>query len=122
MEHIKRVFGYALAGLLVMSVWGELGNVGVYGGYVAALVIIGPMWFLNHYLNTSGNHEGVSFVDMGLAIGVSGLARDAFLTDQQNLFAAWPTFLLVVIGALIGGSLAALFAKHQKKEAKANDL
>ena len=122
MQHVKRVFGYALAGLLVMSVWGELGSVGSYGGYAAALVIIGSMWFLNHYLNLSGNKEGVSFVDMGLAIGVSGLARDAFLTDQQNLVAAWPTFLLVVIGALIGGSLAVMFATHQKKEERSSDL
>ena len=30
---------------IVMSVWNELGSFGIFGGYLAAGIIIGPMWF-----------------------------------------------------------------------------
>lgn len=116
MKRIKSVVGYTLAGLIVMSVWGEIGQVGILGGFVAAIIIIGPLWFLNHYLNLTSNEEGVAFVDMGLAIGICGIARDSFIHGSQQLVAALPTISLVVIGAVVGGILSAKIENYQKAE------
>lgn len=114
MKWLKAMIGYMMAGLIVMSVWGEMGNFGILGGYAAAIIIIGPMWFINHYLNLTGNDEGVSFVDMGLAIGVCGIMRDTFINGGDQFTAGLPTMALVCVGAVLGGVIANLIERQEE--------
>ncbi|MBX8935535.1 Lin0368 family putative glycerol transporter subunit [Enterococcus gilvus] len=116
MKFLRSMVGYMIAGTIVMSVWNELGSFGIFGGYLAAGIIIGPMWFMNHYLNLTGNEDDAAFVDMGLAIGVCGIARDSFMHGASAFSASLPTIALVVVGAALGGIVAAAFEKSVAKE------
>ncbi|MEI5989708.1 Lin0368 family putative glycerol transporter subunit [Enterococcus crotali] len=116
MKFIRGLVGYTIAGMLVMAVWGQLGAFGIFGGYLAALIIIGPMWFMNHFVNLVGNEDDAAFVDMGLAIGVCGIMRDTFMNGTESLVSSLPTIGLVVIGAIIGGIVAAAVEKSMAKD------
>lgn len=109
---------YGIAGLIVMSIWSPAGlvSIGIYGGFLAAFVIIGPMWFMNHYLNMAGNEEDAAFVDMGLAIGVCGIMRDSFMKGIDAAVSSFPTMGLVVLGAVLGGIAAALIELDLNKK------
>ncbi|MEF3399445.1 hypothetical protein V4R14_01515, partial [Listeria monocytogenes] len=51
MKFFRGMIGFCIAGMIVMSVWTPLAeNYGIFGGYLAAFIIIGPMWFMNHYV------------------------------------------------------------------------
>ncbi len=116
MKFLRSMVGYMIAGTIVMSVWNELGSFGIFGGYLAAGIIIGPMWFMNHYLNLTGNEDDAAFVDMGLAIGVCGIARDSFIQGATAFTASLPTIAIVIVGATLGGIVAAAFEKSVAKE------
>jgi len=56
MKHLGTIVGAAIAGMFVMSVWGELaGAYGLVGGWFAAFIIIGVMWFMNHFVGLINN-------------------------------------------------------------------
>ncbi|MBO0446384.1 hypothetical protein JZO78_08510 [Enterococcus ureilyticus] len=116
MKFIRGLIGYTIAGMIVMAVWGQLGAFGIFGGYLAAFIIIGPMWFMNHFVNLVGNEDDAAFVDMGLAIGVCGIMRDTFMNGTESLVSSLPTIGLVIIGAVIGGIVASAIEKSMAKE------
>ena len=116
MKWLRSLLGYTIAGTIVMSVWSEMGSYGIFGGYAAAIIIIGPLWFLNHYLDLSDNSSDASFVDIGLAIGVAGIMRDTFINGSAEFVSALPTIILVSIGAVLGGVCAAVIEKDMAKD------
>lgn len=117
MKFLRAVLGYAIAGMIVMSVWGPFVGVwGIIGGWLAAFAIIGPMWFLNHFLGLIHHDADSGFVDMGLGIGLVGLFRDTFgLEGVDTFMAAMPTLGLVAVGAILGGFVAAKIEENMEK-------
>ncbi len=117
MKFIRSTVGFTIAGMFVMSIWGNwVGLYGNLGGWLAALVIIGPMWFLNHYIGLVDNPGDYAFVDMAWGIAWVGIMRDVFGTagktfDFTRLIESLPTIGLVTIGA----ALAALAINAFKK-------
>lgn len=122
MKWIRSLLGYTIVATIVMSVWSEMGSFGIFGGYAAAIIIIGPMWFLNHYLNLTDNKAEAAFVDMGLAIGVAGIMRDTFIQGTEVLISGLPTIILVVIGAVLGGVCAAYVERDMAKDVENQNL
>ena len=117
MKFVRSTLGYMIAGMIVMSVWGVFADAyGIAGGYLAAFIIIGPMWFMNHYLGLIKHDSDSAFVDMGLGIGLCGLFRDAFLTGFQSIATSLPTIALVVLGAVLGGLVAAKVEEDMENE------
>lgn len=116
MKFFRSFIGYGIAGMIVMSVWSQLGAYGIFGGFLAAIIIIGPMWYMNHYINLTGNEDDAAFVDMGLAIAVCGIMRDTFLQGGNALVSSLPTILLVNVGAVLGGITAAYIEKDMAKK------
>lgn len=118
MKHLGTVIGTAIAGMFVMSVWGEFaGAYGIGGGWFAALAIIGTMWLLNHYLGLI-NNDG-AFVDMACGIGVAGFMRGVFEQGVQAGIDSLPTLAFTLIGGVLGGVAAVSFEKYwaaQKSE------
>lgn len=116
MNFVQRIIGFAFAGMLAMSGWGAfVDNLGLIGGVLAALLIIFPMWLMNHYNNVTLQEADAGFVDMGLAIGVAGIARDVFMAGDVGLFVdALPTLIIVILGAATGGFVAALIEKNME--------
>lgn len=117
MKFFRSFLGYMIAGVFVMSVWdGLVGAAGIFGGYLAAIILIGPLWFMNHYLNLVDNKDGVAFVDMGLAIGVCGIFRDAFIHGGEALTSSLPTIGIVALGAIAGGLVATAIERDMAKD------
>ncbi|MGB7595530.1 MAG: hypothetical protein WBL80_08185 [Erysipelotrichaceae bacterium] len=115
MKFLRAVLGYMIAGMFVMAVWGKMASdpsFGIFGGWFAALSIIGIMWFMNHFLGMIHHDADSSFVDQGLGIALTGIFRDVFMKDGVNtLVSSLPTLGLVAVGAVIGGVLAYLVEK-----------
>ncbi len=116
MKFFRSFVGYCIAGMIVMAVWSQLGTYGIFGGYLAAIIIIGPMWYMNHYINLTGNEDDAAFVDMGLAIAVCGIMRDTFIQGGDAFSTSLPTILLVGCGAALGGITAAFIEKDMAKK------
>lgn len=118
MKFLRAVVGYAIAGMIVMTVWGAFAGVegfGIIGGWLAAFAIIGPMWYMNHFLGLIHHDADSGWVDMGLGIGLVGLFRDTFGMGFDYFLAAMPTLLLVAVGAVIGGFVAAKIEENMEK-------
>lgn len=127
MKFLRSTLGYMFAGMLVMTVWGWLaGNYGMPGGLLGALIIIGPMWFMNHYVGLIHHDDDSAWVDMALGIAVTGVMRDIFsfwliggASAAGELFIdTLPTLGLVILGGLIGGVTAGLIEKDLAKDAE----
>lgn len=126
MRFLRSTLGYMIAGMIVMSVWGWLaGSYGMLGGFVGAILIIGPMWYMNHYVGLIQNDDDAAFVDMALGIAVTGVMRDVF-SAGSNAGAVFvdtlPTLGLVVLGGIIGGVVAALIEKDMAKKAAEDSI
>ncbi|MBM5707898.1 Lin0368 family putative glycerol transporter subunit [Listeria innocua] len=121
MKFFRGMIGFCIAGMIVMSVWTPLAeNYGIFGGYLAAFIIIGPMWFMNHHVGLIENDEDAAFVDMAVGIGICGIMRDVFMRGGGELVSSLPTIGLVAIGAVLAGIVAAAIEKDmaRKHEAK----
>ncbi|MBP3040903.1 hypothetical protein J9303_15555 [Bacillaceae bacterium Marseille-Q3522] len=119
MKFLRGVIGYCIAGMLVMSVWGPLsGDYGILGGYIAAFIIISPMWFMNHYVGLINNENESAWVDMALGIAICGTMRDTFMNGGDVLVDSLPTLSFVAIGAIVGGVAAAYIEKDMIKGKK----
>ncbi|WP_315115883.1 Lin0368 family putative glycerol transporter subunit [uncultured Clostridium sp.] len=118
MRILKSATGGCIAGIFAMSIWGTFVDAyGIVGGWFAGFIIIGTMWFMNHYLGLFENEDKGAFVDMALSIGVCGTMRDVFIHGGETFGESIPTFICVIIGGIIGGALAAVIEKDMEKKA-----
>lgn len=124
MKFAKSVVGFTIAGMLVMSVWGDwVGKYGNIGGWFAALAIIAPMWFLNHYIGMIDNDGDHAFVDMAWGIAWTGTLRDVWTpilkgdaaAGFQAFGSAIPTILCLMLGAAIAAVAINAFNKKSAK-------
>ncbi|WP_409300301.1 Lin0368 family putative glycerol transporter subunit [Peribacillus sp. SCS-155] len=123
MGFLRGSIGFCIAGMLVMSVWGAFAtSYGIAGGYVAAIIIIGPMWYLNHYVGLIPNEDDAAFVDMALGIAICGTMRDVFMNGGGALQSSLPTLSLVAIGAVAAGIVGAMIQKDMAKKAQPIDI
>ncbi len=118
MKAIRSILGYMLAAVYVYACWGLFLDGSITGGWIAGIALMGPLWFVNHYLGLIPQDDDAAFVDMGLGVGFGGLARGVFEAGSiQPLVDALPTLGLVVLGAIAGGVLAAAIGKSMEEEA-----
>ena len=116
MKLVSAFAGAAIVGALVFGIWPEMWmSYGIMGGWLAATVLIGTAWFMNHRLEVIPNPSGEAWVDMGWAVGAAGVgwALVRFYPDCQ-FGQAVPTLLC----CLIGGGLAGILAETVKKRNK----
>lgn len=108
---ISTLVGAALFPFIIRLVWGKLiEEFGTFGGFMAALWIVGVMWALNHgwpHANGGGLIKQTGYwVDMGTAAGVgllfASLLRGAKFDEHtsRNILAA-------VLGGIIAGLVLA---------------
>lgn len=120
MKFLRGTLGFMIVGLFVGGVWGVFADkYGIAGGWMAAVIIIGPMWFMNHHVGLIPNEDGAAFVDMGLGVGVACFMRDAFKLGVSSAVDSMPTLLFVAVGAVIGGLVAAAIEKDMAAKSKA---
>ncbi|MCR1898945.1 hypothetical protein NSA47_08105 [Irregularibacter muris] len=115
MKHLGTIIGTAIAGIFVMSVWGAFADAyGIGGGWFAGFIIIGTMWFLNHSVGLLNN--GGAFVDMAAGIGMAGTMRDVFMQGGEAFTSCLPTLVVVLIGGMAGGFVAAKCEQYLEKK------
>lgn len=97
------ITGAAIFSFLVIVLWGKLVNkLGAAGGFIAAMLIPGTMWILNHGIR---NHfiwqSGTVWIDMAWAVGIGVLISSKIqggkVTNAQN------TVMAVILSGIIGG-------------------
>ncbi len=97
-------FGFTL---IVILFWGRMVNkLGAIGGFLAAMLIPGTMWIINHGMD---NHiiiqSGSVWIDMAVAVGIGVFISSAI--QGGNIKKSKETIGAAVIAAIIGGSLLA---------------
>lgn len=118
MPVLRTAIGGTIAGLFAGGVWGQFAaeRYGIIGGWFAAFVIIGLMWFMNHYVGLINNSVEGAFVDMATSIGTACIVRDICLKGFDKIPASMPTFICLAVGGCIGGYLAHIVQKSMKEE------
>ncbi len=116
-QYLSTFAGSAICGGFAFGIWPELWKTyGLMGGWLAATLIIGIMWYMNHYHGLIKQDADAAFVDMGLAIAICGVSRDAFLYGFHTVVDSLPTILLVIVGATLGGLFAAKVEVDMEKD------
>lgn len=114
--HLKTFLGYFMAGFCAMYLWPkvtEVLNIGIFGNWVAAIIVVGPLWYINHYLGLIKHHEDSAFVDMAFGIGIAGIFKGLFMgAGFEGLLASLPSLIIVILGGAFGGLMAIIVEKR----------
>ena len=111
MKYVSMFIGAMITGALVFGIWPEMWKTyGIMGGWLAAVIIIGLCWFMNHWLGLFSNPDRSIWIDQGMPIAAAGIAwaKVRFGADFTHCL---PTFCFLVIGGILGG-VAAYFVKQ----------
>ena len=118
LKFVRSTLGFMIAGMLVMTAFDAFAwQYGLAGGVFATFIVIGPMWFMNHYVGLIKNVDGHAFVDMTMGIGLTGIFRDTFIKGIPAFVDSIPTLALVVLGAVLAGFVAAAIETDMEKDA-----
>ncbi|MBF6978540.1 hypothetical protein IU403_05185 [Aerococcaceae bacterium zg-BR22] len=106
-NNILSVIGYVLSSIFVMVVWGEFyQHYSLLGGLIAAGLIIGLFYYINHQLNLVNNQSDSVFIDMAVSIGLSAIVRDCLMYGWEGLNQSFPTIIIVIVGGVLGAIVA----------------
>ncbi|MDF9831714.1 hypothetical protein [Parabacteroides sp. PF5-6] len=132
---ITSIFGAFAVTFTVLMCWPKLvKDFGPIGGFIAAALIIGTFWVINHKLPGYGFstgllldaenlpmqfsliHQGARgsapWVDMGFAIATGFVFADLLCAPKGTRWAltkeAFPRWVVIVIGGIVGGVLVGL--------------
>lgn len=104
---VTTLVGAFIFPFVIRLTWGKLvEHFGPIGGWIAAAMVVGTVWCLNHGVGLMAQ-SGDVWVDMGLAAGVgvfvASAARGGKVSKaQRNLLAA-------LVGGALGGLLLSFF-------------
>ena len=100
-QAIATVVGAFIFPFVIRLMWGKMvENWGPIGGWVAAAMIVGTIWTLNHGVGLM-TQSGDAWVDMGLAAGVGVFVASVARGGKANK--ATTNILAAIVGGLIGG-------------------
>lgn len=105
-QYLSTFAGSAICGGFAFGIWPELWKTyGLMGGWLAATLIIGIMWYMNHYNGAILNPPGKIWLDQGWCIGSAGITWGIvrFQGDITNFFYAVPTLICCLIGGALAG-------------------
>ncbi len=102
-EVVMTISGGALFAFLVIMLWGKFVELwGIIGGYLAAMLIPGTMWIINHGIS---NHfikqTGTVWIDMTWAVGIG-----VFISSKiqgGKVIKAKNTIGAVIVGSIVSG-------------------
>jgi len=111
MKLVSTAIGGAIIGALAFGIWPEMWkSYGIMGGWLAAAILVGISWYMNHWLGIVWNEPDRIWIDQGWAVCSAGIAWGMVRFNAQFV-QALPT----VVCCLIGGTLAGVAAAHVKK-------
>ncbi|WP_315115881.1 Lin0368 family putative glycerol transporter subunit [uncultured Clostridium sp.] len=104
---IATIAGAAIFPFLIRMVWGRLvDKFGAIGGWMAAGILVGTTWCLNHGINMI-HQTGRAWIDMAWAAAV-GLITATYM-HGGSIKKSSETIVGAVIGGIIGGFLLSCF-------------
>jgi hypothetical protein len=107
MKYLSTIIGGAVVGALVFGIWPEMWkSYGIAGGWLAAVMLIGVAWFMNHWLGVIENPAGKIWVDQGWSIAAAGVAWAVVRFDAAPSQAVG-TVACIGLGGVLGGLAAA---------------
>ncbi|NLA78334.1 MAG: hypothetical protein GX845_02125 [Erysipelothrix sp.] len=106
---VATIAGGFLFPFLIRLMWGKLvDNFGTFGGWMAALFIVGTTWAINHGAGMIiQGAEGAAWIDMGFAAGIGLLV--ASVVRGGNFGKAVPNLLAALVGGALGGLILSFF-------------
>ncbi|MGL4293603.1 MAG: Lin0368 family putative glycerol transporter subunit [Bacteroidales bacterium] len=129
------IFGSFAVAFTVLLCWPKLvEDFGAKGGFIAAALIIGTFWVVNHKLPGYGFstglhtdtddlpmqfsliHQGLRgsapWVDMGWAIAIAFVVADLIPAGRAQRYLlikeAFPRWIVIILGGIVGGALVGL--------------
>ena len=117
-KYLSTFCGAAICGGFAFGIWPELWKTyGIMGGWLAATLIIGIMWYMNHYNGVISNPEGKIWLDQGWCIGAAGIAWGIvrFRGDISAFMLAVPTLVCCLIGGALAGFVVWIIRSHNNK-------
>ena len=100
-EAIAKVVGAFIFPFVIRMMWVKMvDNLGPIGGWVAAAMIVGTIWTLNHGVGLM-TQTGDAWVDMGLAAGVGVFVASAARGGKMGK--AKLNLLAALVGGILGG-------------------
>ncbi|MGT2811509.1 Lin0368 family putative glycerol transporter subunit [Streptococcus minor] len=100
-QAIATVVGAFIFPFTIRLMWGKMVEYwGPIGGWVAAAMIVGTIWTLNHGVGLM-TQSGDAWVDMGLAAGVGVFV--ASVARGAKAHKATTNILAAIVGGLLGG-------------------
>ena len=117
-KYLSTFCGAAICGGFAFGIWPELWKTyGIIGGWFAATLIIGIMWYMNHYNGVISNPEGKIWLDQGWCIGAAGIAWGIvrFRGDISAFALAVPTLICCLIGGALAGVVVWLIRSRNNK-------
>lgn len=100
-QAIATVVGAFIFPFVIRLMWGKMvEHWGPIGGWVAAAMIVGTIWTLNHGVGLM-TQAGDAWVDMGLAAGVGVFVASVVRGGKANK--ATSNILAAIAGGLLGG-------------------
>ena len=113
MKFLRNTFGYFLASIIINGFWGIFTNkFGVFGGYFAAIFLTGSSWYIVHYLGLIKHDEDSAFIDMGLGVAICLVTKGYILNGINSIISSIPTFICIVVGAILGGYVSVLIERN----------
>lgn len=102
---ISTITGGFLFTFLIQILWGRLVNkFGSFGGILAAVLISGTMWVLNHGLTKPLIFQsGSLWIDMAWAPAVSGIVYS--LLAGKKIKKSVPNIIAAILGGIMAGLL-----------------
>lgn len=105
---LATVAGGFLFPFLIRLMWGKLvDNFGPFGGWMAALFIVGTTWAINHGAGMITQGDGGAWIDMGFAAGFGLLT--ASVVRGGSFAKAVPNLVAAVVGGVLGGLILSFF-------------
>ncbi|MEG1585900.1 MAG: hypothetical protein RR346_03405 [Bacteroidales bacterium] len=132
---ITSIFGSFAVAFTVLLCWPKLvADFGAKGGFIAAALIIGTFWIVNHKLPGfgfstglhtdpqglpmqfslihQGNRGSAPWVDMGWAIAIAFVVSDLLSAPSGKRYIlikeAFPRWIVIILGGIVGGALVGL--------------
>jgi hypothetical protein len=107
-KYVGTALGAAIIAAMGFSIWPVLWQTfGVMGGYLAAVLVVTVMWYLNHRCGLMYNPPGAAWVDMAWGIAIGGVVWALVRRDfDVGLARALPTLACAVAGGALGGIAA----------------
>ena len=113
-KHVSTAIGAAIIGAMGFAIWPVLWQTfGVMGGYLASVLVVSVMFYMNHWCGLMHNEEGAAWVDMAWGVAIAGVTWGLVKRDMDVHFnKCIPTLVVAICGGTAGGVMAAAIKKH----------